>query len=526
MPLPLRLVLAACAGAVVAAGFEPYGLALALPLGVAGLHLLLTGSARSGFLVGAAFGSAFMLLLLPWLQVIGHDAWVALSVVEGIFYGLLGLGGTLVRRLRWWPVWAAALWVGVEALRGSFPFGGFPWGRLAFATPDTPAVDLARYVGAAGTTFLVALLGTTLAWALPRLWHPRPGVAPAARAGGPLAGLAGAVLLVVWASALPAPAPGPDEDPPVTRVAVVQGDVPGEGMDAFAERRVVLENHVEATHRLADRIRDGAPEPDLVVWPENSTDIDPFSDPTVHADIQGAVDAVGVPVLVGAMVAGEDPTEVLNQGILWRPGTGPGPTYSKQHPVPFGEYIPMRDLVAPLVDRLDQIPRDMAAGDEPGLFEVAGQTVGDVICFEIAYDDVVRDVVAGGADFLVVQTNNATYMGTGQVEQQWEIARLRAVETGRHVVVSATNGVTGLVGPDGEVVARAPVREQVVLTESFPVFDAAAPGLAVGQVVATLLSSAGGLGVLWAVLRSRRRGPRGGGSEGLAADPVPTGAAR
>ena len=499
MPLLLRLTLAAVAGAAVALSFEPYALVALMPVGVAGLSLLLQGlRARAGLVVGSVFGSAFMLVLLPWLQVIGTDAWIALAVLEGVFYGLLGAGAALAQRLPWWPVWTATLWVAVEALRSGFPFGGFPWGRLAFATADTPAAGLIAFVGPAGTTFAVALVGTSLAWA-----------ALAARRA-PARGVAAVVVpsaLVLSSQAL-APGAAPGAEPSRTvDVAAVQGDVPGEGMAAFAERRVVLENHVEATLELAEEIEAGSrPRPDLVVWPENSTDIDPFADSSVYADIQSAVDAVGVPVLVGAMVGGDDPRDVYNQGIVWLPGSGPSQTYSKTHPVPFGEYIPFRDVLAPYVERLDQIPRDMVPGDEPGLFTVGGSTVGDVICFEVAYDGLIRDVVGGGADLLVVQTNNATYMGTGQIEQQFAISRLRAIETNRYVVVAATNGVSGVIAPDGQVVERAPVKARAVLSSSLPVFGGQTLATRWGGAVEMFLSLGGAVSVSVALaLHYRRR---------------------
>ncbi|HEX6247571.1 MAG TPA: apolipoprotein N-acyltransferase [Nocardioidaceae bacterium] len=508
MPLLLRLVLAAVAGAVVALSFEPFALFFLLPLGVAGLSLLIRGiTPGRGFLVGTVFGSVFMLVLLPWLQVIGGDAWVALSLLEGVFYGLLGLGGVLVQRLAWWPLWTAMLWVAVEALRSSVPFGGFPWGRLAFATADTPAADLFAYVGSAGTTFAVALVGTALAWA----------VLEARRT--PVRGLAAVVVPTMLASsggAFTPWAPSPAEEPGrFVSVAAVQGNVPGEGMDAFSERRAVLNNHVEATHQLAEQVEAGERSPDLVIWPENSTDIDPFADPTVYGDIQGAVDAVGVPVLVGAMVSGEEPEDVYNQGIVWEPGTGPVERYSKTHPVPFGEYIPFRDVLSPYISRLDMIPRDMVPGSEPGLLDMGGTTIGDVICFEVAYDDLLRDVVGGGADLVVVQTNNATYMGTGQIEQQFAISRLRAIETNRYVVVAATNGVSGIIGPDGEVLQRAPVRSQDVLAETMPLFSATTPALRWGPVVELLLTAGAAVSVSLAVLVNyRRRRARGEAANG------------
>jgi apolipoprotein N-acyltransferase len=279
-------------------------------------------------------------------------------------------------------------------------------------------------------------------------------------------------------------------------------------MDAFAERRAVLENHVRATHGLADRIRRGsAPRPELVLWPENSTDIDPFQDPTVYADIQAAVDDVGVPVLVGAMVDGPGPVDVRNQGIVWQPHTGPSQSYSKTHPVPFGEYIPMRAQLAKLFERLDQIPRDMVRGTEPGLLDVAGTTLGDVICFEVAYDGVVHDVLNGGARLLVVQTNNATYMRTGQVEQQFAIARLRAIETSRYVAVVATNGVSGFIAPDGSVTERAPVRETAVLESGIPLRSGVTPGVRLSRWLELGLTLVAVAALVASYVGARRRRP-------------------
>jgi apolipoprotein N-acyltransferase len=519
--LRVRLVPAILAGVAVGLSFEPFGLVVLLPLAVAVLTLLCRGvNARGGFLVGSVFGVAFLLTLLPWLRVIGTDAWLLLSAFEALFYGLLGLGTVLVQRLPGWPLWVAALWPAVEALRGSVPFGGFPWGRLAFAVVDTPLAPLIGYLGAAGVTFTVALVSTMLAWSV--LHVPR---AP----GRALAVAVAALLLGSLGTWLPDAAPRA-VDGPSTTVAAVQGNVPGEGMAAFAERRAVLDNHVEATLRLADDVAAGrVARPELVVWPESSTDIDPFVDPTVFADISTAVDAVGVPVLVGAMVGGEDPGDVFNQGIVWSPGTGPGERYAKRHPVPFGEYIPLRDLLSPYFQRLEQIPRDMVPGDTTGVLDLAGVRIGDVICFEVAYDALLRDVVRGGAQVLVVQTNNATYMGTGQVEQQFAISRLRAMETGRSVVVAATNGISGIVTPTGEVVERATPRTQQVLVRSVGLSTALTPAMRWGHLVEWVLVAgalAGAAAGMTARLASRRRRasdpgqrPRTPGRDGDGDDP-------
>ncbi|HZJ06907.1 MAG TPA: apolipoprotein N-acyltransferase [Nocardioidaceae bacterium] len=495
-----RLALAALAGAAVGVSFEPLRLVYLLPFAIALFALVCHEvSLRGGFLLGTVFGLAFLLVLLPWLQVIGVDAWIGVALLEALFYGLLGLGTVAVLRLPPWPLLTAFLWVGVEMLRGVLPFGGFPWGRLAFATVDTPVAPLFAYTGAAGATLAVALVGTVLAWTATRVRRTP------ARA---VAVLVLTCLLASIGSAFPLNSPSPSENADSVTVAAVQGNVPGEGMNAFSERRAVLDNHVTATKDFAAQVESGeAPAPDIVIWPENSTDIDPFTDPTVNADIQEAVDAVGVPVLVGAIVDGEEPTDVLNQGIVWRPGTGPGQRYSKTHPVPFGEYIPFRDQLARYITRLDQIPRDMVPGSEPGLLEMNGTIVGDVICFEVAYDALVRDVVRGGAEVLVVQTNNATYMGTGQIEQQFAISRLRAIESGRYLVVAATNGVSGIISPRGKVVERAPTRTQAVLTHTLQPATGITAGIRFGvwiEMSVSLLATVGlALGVATGFRRRR-----------------------
>ena len=124
----------------------------------------------------------------------------------------------------------------------------------------------------------------------------------------------------------------------------------------------------------------------------------------------------------------------------------------KRHPVPFGEYIPFRGLLTKFISRLDQIPRDFYRGQFDSVLDLGPVRVGDVICFEVAYDGLIRDAITEGGQLLVVQTNNATYTGTGQLEQQFAISRYRAIETGRYVVVAATNGISGIIAPDGSVV--------------------------------------------------------------------------
>jgi apolipoprotein N-acyltransferase len=246
------------------------------------------------------------------------------------------------------------------------------------------------------------------------------------------------------------------------------------------------------------------PAPDFVIWPENSTAVDPFRDAETNAGIEEAVEAIGVPVLVGAIVdAG--PRNVLNQGIVWDPETGAGDRYTKWHPVPYGEYIPFRRFFSGNFGRLALIPRDMLSGTRTDPLTIAGVRVGDAICFDVAYDDVLYAQLENGAQMLSVQTSNATFIHTSQIDQQFAISRLRAIETGRYVVVAATNGVSGVIAPDGEVLDRAGTRTRDVLVERIGLDSQITPAVRLGAWTGRICAAAVVLGLLLELLAYRRK---------------------
>lgn len=503
----LRLILAVLGGLALAAAFAPLALAPLVIIGLA-LFALVTVDLRfwrAGF-VGLVFGVAFYFTHIHWMsQSVGTDAWLALASVEALFYGVIGLAAALVRRLPGWPVWLAAVWTSIEALRSVWPFSGMPWGRISFATVDTPVAGAAAYVGLPGVSFLLALSAFFLAAWLSR-WLPG-GAGPAT---GPLrrplllAGAVGALALLV----VPTVRPFEVHESGEAVVAAVQGDVPGPGNDILWDHRQVTRNHADATRDLAAAVAEGSqPRPDFVLWPENSTAVDPFSDAGVTAEVRDAVAAIGVPVLVGALVEdGQD--HILNQGIVWDPETGPGDRYTKRHPVAYGEYIPYRSLWDPEFGRLDEIGRDMKTGTRTDPLTIADIPVADAICFDIAYDEVMRDQVAAGAELLTVQTSNTMFIFTDQIEQQFAITRLRAIETGRWLVVASPNGRTGIISSDGTVVAAADRRTTEVLVERVGLSTTLTPAVRLG---AWPVRSLGGVSVLTVLVgaisyrRSRRR---------------------
>jgi apolipoprotein N-acyltransferase len=464
--LPLAVALSLAGGVFLLLAFPPYDLFPLAPLSVAVLALIThRRRPRTAAGLGALYGLVFFVPILSWTNLhTGNLPWLLLSGLEAAFLALLAAAAAYVSpladRRRWsWPLLTGLLWVLQEALRDHTPFGGFPWARLAFSQGDSPLLGLAALGGAPLVTFAVALTGGLLAAAAAAFLPTRargpgsPTGQPSWRAGG--AYLGGALLVTLSGFAVPAPAPAADgAGGERAVVAIVQGNVPRLGLDFNAQRRAVLDNHARATVALAERVATGdEPRPDLVVWPENSSDIDPLRNGDAADVITRAARAIDAPILVGAVLRGPGEGEVRNAGLLWRPDTGPDEdqTYVKRHPVPFAEYVPLRRIARMVSSEVDRVRADFVAGTEPGVLDVGPVVVGDVICFEVAYDEIVRDTVIGGAQILAVQTNNATF-NEAEARQQLAMVRLRAVEHGREALMASTVGVSAFVRTDGTVV--------------------------------------------------------------------------
>jgi len=456
------------------------------PYAIASVALLTAAAWRStirrGLGLGLLSGLVFFLLLLGWMRVVGTDAWLLLALYCAAWFALVGGATALVTRLPAAPAWVASVWVLEEALRGRVPWGGFPWGNIAFAQPDTSLLNYAAIGGSPFLSFVVAFIGASL---VTGALDYRAGLRRWSAAWFSVA----AALILIPALVSP-PTDGDDVGGPDSAViALVQGGTPQFGMGAMDVRRAVLDNHVAQTLDLAVAIDAGrVPRPDFVLWPENSSDIDPFTDPSAADAITSAARAVGVPILVGAVISiPDDPMGVWNVGIVWDPVLGPQEMYIKTHPVPFGEYIPFREFLSERIGRLDRIPRDYRPGDRPGNLDIGGVAVGNVICFEIAYGEVVDAVIDGGARVITVQTNNATYGGTPQPEQQLAIERVRATEFGRSVVVAATSGISAVIAPDSTVVQRLDEGEEGWLVQEVPLRGQLTLAARIGHVVELLL---------------------------------------
>ncbi|MFT4165593.1 MAG: apolipoprotein N-acyltransferase [Microlunatus sp.] len=511
----LRAGIAVLAGVLTGLAWEPYGLWWLLIIGLPALTILVrsvtnphtagagTKPRRGAFALGYLYGLGLLGISINWVYVLGIWVAVLLIAFEALFFGLLGLTLYLTSSLRWWPLAAALCWSLIEFTYARVPFGGFGWVRLAYAVVDTPLAGFLPLIGVAGVSFLVAALAQFVAHAVLLLANRRSDLRRAVRRTLPYGVVAAAIVLI--GLALPWVPLTPAHSSRTMQVGIVQGNVPGKGIEALGRMRSVTNNHLSETIDLMVRARLGqVPMPDVILWPENSTDIDPRADPVTERTVQAAATIADRPILVGAVMNGPGPDERQTAALFWDPRVGVMDRYNKQNLVPFGEWIPFRDQLLPLVPVLAKVGAQSVAGTTPGVLKVAvdGQPVkvGVIICFELAYDSTVYATLTDGAQLLTVQSNNATYGGTGQIDQQFAITRARAMETRREIAVATTNSVSGFIDRDGSVVHRTdeftaasmvvPMPLRTGLTPAVVVAPWLDRGLALAAVLACILGFA------------------------------------
>ncbi|MEY8565500.1 apolipoprotein N-acyltransferase [Corynebacterium sp.] len=510
----LLTVAAAAAGVAQFASYQPTGLWWAAPLGFA-LFFVVVGrvvSEAPGDATGARHvrrwvmwlswvqGLVCYLFLLPWVgEYVGAIAWIGLALLESLYSLLFGLGlgllcvavrsrrgsGGTVLLLVAVPAW----FVATEWLRSSWPFGGFGWARVAWGQVAGPLAEWTAVAGPALVTFAVVLTGLALALLVRRRYVTAVSTVAVTVGGGLVLG----AVPTSW---------GGDVDETLNVVAV-QGNVPRLGLDFNSQRAAVLNNHLAQTFRLAEEIDRGErPRPDVVIWPENASDINPFTSESAAEQISAAAEAVGAPLLVGTLT--EDEVGSRNTAVVWDPESGPGDQHVKKFLQPFGEYMPYRDLlrhVSPYVD----MAGDFKAGDGDGVVDMDGVPVGVATCYEVSFDGAFRDAVRAGATLFASPTNNATFGFTDMTFQQLAISRMRAIEYDRSVIVAATSGVSAIVAPDGGVTDRTEIFRAGLLQEDVPVRDTETLSARVGPVGEWILTVVGAAVVFYAGFRQKKR---------------------
>lgn len=427
-------------------------------------------------IIGFVSGVAFYMSQIEWISLyLGPVPWIALSVLEAFIFAagagviavvwswlthtLKGKLASILIAIAIATVWTAREWVSIN-----LPYGGFPWSRVAQALSDSFLSSLVYFVGISGLTFVSVFMTVSILQAIESGWKA---------VSSHIAPLAATASVIVLAALFVVPSEA--ESGEVT-VAAVQGNA-NAGLFANAERGTFLRNHLDATELLdTNPLKDSI---DFIVWPENASDLNPQANELAKLQIDSVVEKYQVPLIFGAITESGD--EIFNSSLYFAPGLGQIDQYDKKRPVPFAEYVPDRDFWYQLApDLIGMVTRGYSYGTRDGIFEFEGNNLGVLICFEIAIDDIGRELVGEGAEIILSQTNNADFGRSDETFQQAALARLRAIETGRTLVNISTVGVSKVFLPDGSIVDQLPIFEPGVMVHTLPLRTSITPAMTIG----------------------------------------------
>ncbi|MDN4639552.1 apolipoprotein N-acyltransferase [Agreia sp. PsM10] len=499
MPYWLALLTAAAGGVALDTGFPDKDVWPVTFLGIGLVLVSLIGRRLWGaLLIGLVGGFSFWGVHIFWLTLyLGPIPWLALAILQSLFFAV---GAALIAvvygrasitwpgagiRLLMLPVVVAGLWTAREALTAVWPEGGFSWGRVVFSQSESPYASLVGWIGFSGLSFVMVWLVAFLV-ELART----PGVLARTR-------VLWAAVAVVATLAVPAwyaPTEG------TSRIAAVQGNTDA---SLFSERAAgdVLSDQTAETLKIIDQ------RVDMVVWPENGSDLDPARSQLAADQLDYLSEAMNAPFIVGTITNPSEDT-YFNTSLLWKAGSGSVDHYDKRHPVPFAEYMPARAIFRAIVpDLVDLVTRDYSKGTTDTVFDINGVIAGISICFDITDDAVAREMMGDGAQVILAQTNNADFGKTDENLQQLAIARLRAVETGRSVVNISTVGTSAIIAPDGSTIASVAPYEAGSMIADVPLATRTSPATLLGAGIELLVSGLGlaGLVLSLATAAARRR---------------------
>ncbi len=380
------------------------------------------------WLYGLVFGLVFFGIHLSWIFIFGWMAWTALTAVMALYWSTATLLAGVLRRRSLAPMLVAGAWGGVEAVRDRWPFGGYPWGTPGTTQVTVPGVRwLAGVVGVYGLTFLIVFVAALIAHRVVSGRWSRESLA--------IVGVVLAVFIGTDAIAYGSPPPGR-----TARLLVVQGGVPRPPRPD--QRDVILDSHIRLTKSLVQA------HPDVVVWPEDSIGVGVRD--TAQKEVEDLARSLHTPFLVGRSVLVQ--TNGFHNTVEHMTAQGkPNGVYVKRHPVPFGEYVPLRFFRSFVTTLQDEVPFDLKTGKHATVFDVGGTKIATPICFESVFPRDVLDFSRNGAELYVLSTNNASFAHSYAAQQHLAHTRMRALETRQWVVQAALSGISATLTPDGRI---------------------------------------------------------------------------
>ena len=417
-------------GFVAQLAFEPVGIWLFFPIAIALIiKRIHKKSFRSRTIDGFIFSLGFTLPLLHWSSTyVGVWPWLILGIGQALliapFAWVSNQRGLVLL------ITMPSVWLVLEWFRSNYPFGGFGWGRAGFVAVDSPFSQMLSLGGVPLASFTVVLIGVVIYLSFIKFdfrYFP--------------------LLLIVVANIfIPNNTSVGNSS---IKFAAIQGSVPDLGLDFNSQRMAVLNNHLQLTRNWKTQANRPANfEPDLFIWPENASDVNPLTE--AKEQIERLVNFLEKPLIVGGV--GNNNFRPTNLSILWEPrenGSGVSSIYQKRELAPFGEFMPLRPL-AEFISPLARNVTDFEPGKKSQIFSVGKAKIIPVICFEILSDDLLRNNI-DNSNLVIAQTNNATFGESAESDQQLQITRARAIESGREIVVVSTVGNTALIDLSGKV---------------------------------------------------------------------------
>ena len=428
----MNFLLAIFSGVILSGAFAPLSVWWLAPIAI-GFHIFCLKRTSRPFLNSFLFALVFNAIALHWTSTfVGAIPWLILAVGQAILFMPLGFAHKYGIAL--YPI----IFLLLEQIRGSFPFGGFGWMRIAYSQADAPYRSMAAIGGAVSLSAFVLCISLTIFALLNARLH--------------VVAMLPLILILI---------PMNPNSIGAVKVLMVQGDVPKLGLDFNSRAKAVFLNHVYETKSALAKDSNV----DFILWPENAVDVDPFT----NNDVKKTLNSFSVPLIIGAV--SRQGGNLQNVSILWQKTLQE--IYVKQHLTPFGEYIPLRSLaskISPLVNSVE----DFSPGSSPRIFAIGSAKIAPIICFELI-DDRILNTAAQASNLLVVQTNSATFGFSPESAQQLEISRVRAIEHGRNLLSVSTTGISAVIDSTGEISARTDIHEPAHLFATVQLLDSQTP---------------------------------------------------
>lgn len=428
----MYFLIAIFSGGLASLGFAPYGVWLAPVISLFILFIILKGSELPNrLLISYLFGLGILLPNQFWTGTyVGDLPWIVLALLQSFLFLPLAVVSQKGGRFNPW-LFSCAVVVTELTLR-TIPFTGFGWSRLSFTQVDGFFSSLYPLIGSVGIIFLISYLVSNRNILI----------------------FSNILLAIAALNFIDISEQKSGE----MKIALVQGGVTNLGFDFNSTPREVFQRHLFQT-----KSKISPNQVDLIIWPENSVDVDLFSNIDIQNTLIETSKVLNTPILVGGItrVSGD----LQNISVLFDPEVQD--IYVKRYLTPFGEYIPLRSFLEKFSTLTDDVD-DFSAGNRSNFMQIADFDAQVFICYELLNDAFKNQI---NTDFLIVQTNNATFGDTPQLDQELQIARVRALESGREVAYVSTTGVTSFIDRNGKVKSELPKFKSDVLIDTVSIYS-------------------------------------------------------